>query len=98
MAEEAAANVNVTSALPDDIREGLAVENVKAVGGGTAFLMNLAHANAVANQQAMNGIMHAAVGKVIESIISMSPAEGGADIAALQQLMKGAQTTPPVTP
>lgn len=97
MAEEAA-NVNITSALPDDIREGLAVENLKAVGGGTAFLANLAHANAVANQQAMNSIMQAATGKVIESIITLSPSEGGADIAALQQLMKGAQTTPPVTP
>jgi len=96
MAEEAA-NVNVASALPDDIREGLAVENVKAIGGGTAFLANLAHANAVSNQQAMNMIAQAATGKVIESIIAVSPTEGGADVAALQQLIKAAQTTPPIT-
>ena len=41
--------------------------------------------------------MQAAVGKVVESIITTQPSEGGAAVAALQQLMKGAQTTPPVT-
>lgn len=95
---EEAANVNVTSALPDDIREGLAVENVKAIGGSSAFLANLALANAVSHQQGMNAIQQAATGKVVESIIATSPSEGGEAVAALQQLMKGAQTTPPVTP
>ncbi len=97
MAEEAPANVNATSALPDDIREGLAVENVKAIGGGTAFLANLAHANAVGNQQAMNLIMQAATGKIVESIIATSPSEGGVAVATLGQLMKGLQLTPPPT-
>lgn len=83
---------------PEKIIESVAVDNLKAVGGGTAFLANLAHANAVANQHNVNGILQAATGKIIESIIAVSPSEGGADIAALQQLMKGAQTTPPVTP
>lgn len=94
MAEEAA-NVHATSALPDDIREGLAVENVKAIGGGTAFLQNLAHANSVSHQQAMNGILAAAGGKIIESIIATSPSEGGTDIIALGQLLKGLVVTPP---
>jgi hypothetical protein len=85
----------VASALPDDIRESLAVENVKAIGGGTAFLSNLAYANAVANQQALNQIAQAAVGKIVESIIAVSPAEGGADVATLGQLMKGLSLTPP---
>lgn len=96
MAEEAA-NVNVTSALPDDIREALAVENVKCVGGAPAVLTNLALANAVSHQQAMNAISQAATGKIVESIIATQPSEGGAEIAALQQLMKGAQSTPPAT-
>ena len=95
---ETAANVNTTSALPDDVREGLVVSNLKTVGESTAFLMNLAHANAVSHQQAMNQIAAAATGKIVESIIATSPAEGGVDVAALQQLLKGAQTTPPVTP
>lgn len=82
---------------PEKIIEAVAVDNLKAVGGGTAFLANLAHANAVANQQVMNGIMNAAAGKIIESIIATSPSEGGADLAALQQIVKAAQTTPPVT-
>lgn len=97
MAEEAPANVNATSALPDDVREALAVENLKTVAGAPAVMQNLALANAVSHQQAMNAISQAATGKIVESIIATSPSEGGAAIAALQQLMKGAQTTPPVT-
>lgn len=101
-------DVNLTSALPDDIRESVAVENTKVTAGGPAFHANLAQANAIANQQAvqtqsvahlnaMNGIREAAFGKIVESIIAVSPAEGGADVATLQQLLKGAQTTLPQT-
>lgn len=97
MAEETSANVNTTSALPDDIRESVAATNLKALGDGPALYQNLAYANAVAHQQAMNQISQAATGKIVESIISTSPAEGGSAIAALQQLMKGASLTPPVT-
>lgn len=91
------ANVNVTSALPDDLREAVAVSNLKTLGEGTAFLTNLAHSNAVAHQQHLFAIQEAATGKIVESIIAVSPSEGGVAIAALMQLMKGAQTTPPVT-
>ena len=99
MAEaEAPANVNVTSALPDDIREGLAVENMKTVAGATAFYAAQMHANQIANQQAMNEIMRACTSKCVEAILGTSPTEGGADITALMQLIKAAQTTPPVTP
>lgn len=94
---EEPANVNATSALPDDVREALAVSNLKTVAEAPAILQNLATANAISHQQAMNAISQAAVGKIIESIIAVSPAEGGVDVATLQQLMKGAQTTPPVT-
>ncbi len=82
---------------PEKIIEAVAVDNLKAVGGGTAFLANLAHSNAVAHQQSMFSIQQAATGKIIESIIATSPSEGGADIAAMQQLAKIAQSTPPVT-
>jgi hypothetical protein len=75
MAEEPA-NVNVTSALPDDVRESVAAANFKVVGDSPAVLQNLALANAVAHQQAMNQISQAATGKIVESIISTQPAEG----------------------
>ncbi len=78
--------------------EAVAAADLKVTGEGPAFYQNLAYGNAVANQQAMNQIAQAAVGKIVEAIISTSPSEGGAAVAALQQLMKGAQTTPPVTP
>lgn len=83
--------------LPEKIVEAVAVDNVKTVAGQPAVLSNLALANAVAHQHSLNLIAAAATGKIIESIIATSPGEGGADIAALQQILKGAQTTPPVT-
>ncbi|MCK4601389.1 MAG: RebB family R body protein [Phycisphaerae bacterium] len=95
---EEAANVHATSALPDDVREALAVVNLKTVGEAPAVLQNLALANAVGHQQAMNQISQAATGKIVESIIATSPSEGGIDVAALGQLMKGLSLTPPANP
>jgi len=86
---------------PEIVREAaeaVAFTDVKAVGEGPAFYSNLNMSNAVAHQQAMQQLQLAITGKVAEAIIGVSPSEGGADVAALQQLMKGAQTTPPVTP
>jgi hypothetical protein len=88
----------VSSSLPDDVRESVAASNFKVLGDSPGVLQNLALANAVAHQQAMNQISQAAVGKVVESIIAVSPAEGGADVATLGQLMKGLSLTPPPTP
>jgi alkylation response protein AidB-like acyl-CoA dehydrogenase len=86
-----------SSEVVREMAEAVAATNVKVVGEGPSFYANLAMANAVANQQAMQQLQLAITGKVAEAIIAMSPSEGGADVAALQQLMKGAQTTPPVT-
>ena len=78
--------------------ESVAAANLKVLGDGPAFYTNMSYGNAVSHQQGMNNIQAAIVGKVAEAIIQTIPSEGGADVAALQQLMKGAQTTPPVTP
>ena len=83
---------------PEKIIEAVAVDNLKAVAGQPAVLANMALQNAVANQQGMSAIFAICTGKLIEAIIGTSPGEGGFDVAALQQLMKGAQTTPPPTP
>lgn len=78
--------------------EAVAFTNIKAVGEGAAFYSNLAMSNAVSHQQGMNQLQSAIVGKIAESIIATQPSEAGADVAALMQLVKAAQTTPPVTP
>ena len=82
---------------PEKIVEAVAVADLKAVAEQPAILANLALGNAVSNQQAMNQIMQATVGKIVEAIVMTSPSEAGGAVAALQQLLKGAQTTPPVT-
>ncbi len=87
-----------SSELAHEQSESVAATNLKVLGDGPAFYTNIAMGNAVAHQQAMQQIQAATIGKVVEAIINVSPSEGGADVAALQQLMKGAQTTPPVTP
>ncbi|MBX3629294.1 MAG: RebB family R body protein [Nitrosomonas sp.] len=77
--------------------ESIAATNLKVLGDSPAFYTNLAMSNAVSNQQAMNQLNLAIVSKAAESILATDPREGGADIAALMQLIKAAQTTPPVT-
>ena len=86
-----------SSEIVKEMSESVAAANLKSLGDAPAFYHNLALGNAVAHQGRVNAITEAAMGKVIEAIIGVSPSEGGADVAALQQLMKGAQTTPPQT-
>ena len=77
--------------------ESVAAANLKVLGDGPSFWLNMAYGNAVSAQQGMQQIQASVVGKVAEAIITVSPSEGGVDVAALQQLMKGAQSTPPET-
>lgn len=59
----------VTSALPDDIREGIAVDNLKATAGQPANLANLAYMNAV-HQQAMGvELSHAVMARCIDRVL-----------------------------
>lgn len=91
-----------------EMSESTAATNLKVLSDAPAWFTNQVYANAVqmqqiqgnimaAQMQAMFQISNAATGKIVESIIETRPAEGGFDVAALQQLMKGAQTTPPET-
>ena len=77
--------------------EVVAAGNLKVTGDGPAVYQNLAYANAVNQQNAMYQIGNAITGKIAEQIINTNPSEGGADIAALGQLMKALQMTPPPT-
>ena len=86
-----------SSEIVREVAESVAASNLKVLGDSPATAMILATQNAVSNQQAMNQLQLAIVGKVTETIIATSPGEGGADVAALMQLAKMAQTTPPVT-
>lgn len=86
-----------SSEVVKEAAEAVAFTNVKTVGEGPSFYSNMVMANAVSHQQGMQQLQAAIIGKVAEAIIGVSPSEGGADVAALQQLLKGAQTTPPVT-
>lgn len=93
-----------SSEIVKEAAESVAFENVKTGGGQTAFYQSMSMGNAVAHQQAMQLKMQqqtdtgqAIAGKVAEMIINTSPSEGGADIAALGQLMKALQMTPPPT-
>ncbi|TXH10857.1 MAG: hypothetical protein E6R04_04135 [Spirochaetes bacterium] len=86
-----------SSEIVKEQSESVAATNLKTLGDGPSFYTNLAYGNAVANQQAMNQINLAIVSKAAESILATDPREGGADIAGLMQLVKAAQTTPPIT-
>ena len=78
--------------------ESVAATNLKTLGDGPSFYMNQAYAESHANTQAMNQLRMTLLGKVSESIIATSPAEGGSDVASLGMLAKMFGNVPPVTP
>ena len=84
-----------SSEIVKEQSESVAATNLKVLADGPAFFQNQMYSQAVSNAAGMSAVYTALVGKVAESIIATSPAEGGADIAALGQLMKGLQLTPP---
>ena len=77
--------------------ESVAATNLKTLGDAPAFFQNQMYAQSVSAAAGWNTINQTLVGKICESIISTSPAEGGADLAALGMLIKGMQTVPPYT-
>lgn len=85
-----------SSEIVKEQSESVAATNLKSLGDAPAFYNNMMMANAVNAQQGNFQLASAIIGKVAEAIISTSPGEGGADVAALGQLMKGLYNTPPV--
>jgi hypothetical protein len=77
--------------------ESVAAANLKVLGDGPATVQNLAMQDALEARYGWRSINQAIVAKVAEAIITTQPGEGGADVAALGQLMKGLQITPPPT-
>jgi hypothetical protein len=80
-----------SSVLPDDIRESIAIGNVKSVAEQPSMLSNLAYANlianvnlagqnAVSNQQAMNQLGVTVAGKTVNFVANLSPMEATAAV------------------
>ncbi len=86
-----------SSEVVKEMAESVAASNLKTVGDGPAWYQNQAFAESLANTQAMNQLRMTLLGKIAESVIATTPEEGATWVPMLQQLMKGAQTTPPVT-
>ena len=96
------------ASLPDDIREAIAVGNVKSVAEQPAMLSNLAFANlisnvnlsqqnAVSNQQAMNQLGVTVTGKIVNLVANLSPLEAAAveHLFADREAADADSSTPP---
>lgn len=92
-------------ALPEQIVDSVAIDNVKSIAGGSAFYANLAMANAVQHQNlaAQNAIgEHAAMGiarlAAVKSLVESDPSEAismnkmmtGNDVASQMQALLAA--------
>lgn len=86
-----------SSEIVKEAAESVAFTNVKTVGESASFYTSLAMKNAVEANATQSTLSQVVMGKVAECIINTSPAEGGADAAALGQLAKLLQMTPPPT-
>lgn len=71
--------------------------NLKTIAEAGAFAQAQSMQNMVSHTNRMNIIAEAATGKVCELLVTTDISEGGALVAMLQQLMKGAQSTSPET-
>ena len=85
-----------SSEIVKEVVEGGTATNAKVLMDGPAFYQNMAFKQAVEASVGWTSINQAIVGKVAESIIATSPAEGGADLASLALLLKGQYMQPPV--
>ena len=81
----------ISSVLPDDIREAIAIGNVKSVAEQSSMLSNLAYANlisntnlaqqnAVSNQQGANQLGVTVTGKSVNLVANLSPMEAVAAV------------------
>lgn len=82
---------NNSSVLPDDIREAIAIGNVKSVAEQSSMLSNLAYANlisntnlaqqnAVSNQQGLNQLGATVTGKSVNLVSNLNPLEAVAAV------------------
>ena len=90
-------NTNDSNEIVREQSESVAATNLKVLGDGPAFVTNMAMQDQLEARVGWRTINQAIVGKVAESIIMIDPKEAGGDVAALGQLAKMMQTTPPVT-
>jgi hypothetical protein len=86
-----------TGEIGREAAEAVGFSNIKVIGEGPAFYQNQAMGETLANTQAMNQLRMTLLGKIAESVIATSPAEGGADTALMGILTKLVQGTPPPT-
>lgn len=91
MADANKSSSDQTSALPNDIRESIAISSLDSVAGQPSMLSNLAFSNAldninnsqqntVANQQSLNQIGLSVLGKAANLISNLTPMEAVAVI------------------
>jgi hypothetical protein len=85
-----------SSEIVKEVVEGGTATNAKVLMDGPAFYQNMAFKQAVEASVGWTSINQAIVGKVAESIIATSPAEGGSDLVTLMTLLKGQYMQPPV--
>lgn len=84
--------------LAREMTEAVAATNIKTVAEGPSIFTNMLYANSTANQQNVQTLTMTLLSKASENILNTSPSEGMVDIAGAMQIIKTAQTTPPVTP
>jgi len=82
----------------EQVVDAVTATNFKSIAEANAVAMNLSVQNAVSNQQAMNQIQQAAVGKIVELLVSTDVSEAAGLSVLAQQASKTAGNTPPVTP
>lgn len=82
---EAPSNVNATSALPDDIRESVAVDNLKTIAGAYAAYSANAFGNHVSHQKRLDILAEKALAVSVGTLDDLKPEEA----RSISRMMSG---------
>jgi len=94
--EVVAAGLN-NNATVQNLATADAVNHARAMNAEALAHQRTLNTNAQAHQLIVNSLTQASLTTGLDKLLHASPLEDGSGIAALQQILKGAGITPPVT-
>lgn len=81
----------------EPILDTLAISSLTTIPSASSHAFGLSFANQTSHQGAMNTLSAACVGSTVKRLVDLDVNEAAGIVPIVQQLMKGAQGTPPPT-
>ena len=83
--------------INETILDTIAITALTTIPAASSHAFGLSFANQSSHQGAMNTLSVACTGSIVKRLVEMDVAEAAAIVPLVQELTKGAQSTPPPT-